>query len=157
MLRGLPFVLALLAAGSAGSAVQAAPKPVPRAAAELRSVVLVTLDGLSWTEVFRGADEARVKDPAFVPRDEVEAIRKAFVEPADRQRALMPFLHGVVTTKGVLIGDRDRGSCSAVANGRWFSYPGYNEILTGRVDDTIASNEHGLNKNVTARPTRCRS
>ena len=153
MLRGLTFVLALLAAGGVGSALQAAPQSAPksanRAAAGPRSVVLVTLDGLSWTEVFRGAEEARTKSREFVPADEAQALQRAFVAPADRAGALMPFLHQVVAQQGVLIGDRDHGSCAAVSNVRWFSYPGYNEILTGRADDAITSNEHGPNANVT--------
>jgi hypothetical protein len=61
----------------------------------------------------------------------------------------MPFLHDVVAKQGVLIGDRDHGSCAAVTNDQWFSYPGYNEILTGRPDPKIVSNEHGPNANVT--------
>lgn len=146
MLRCVLFA-AILGAVGVSSASLAASKP-DRTSPQ-RNVVLVTLDGLNWTEVFRGVDEARAKTPAYVPGDEVEAVRKTFVEPTDRPRALMPFLHDVVAARGVLLGDRDRGSCSAVANAKWFSYPGYNEILTGRVDDAIASNNHGPNKNVT--------
>src|SRR5687767_1161622 len=82
-----------------------------------RKLVLVTLDGLSWTEVFRGADPARAADPAFAPdREGREILREAFVAPADRAAALMPFLHGVVAKQGVLLGDRDHGGCAAVAN-----------------------------------------
>lgn len=112
-----------------------------------RRLVLVTLDGLSWTEVFRGADPARAADPQFTA--ERGDIAKAFVAPADRAAALMPFLHGVVAKQGVLLGDRDHGGCAAVANDQWFSYPGYNEILTGKPDPAITSNEHGPNRNVT--------
>lgn len=114
-----------------------------------RRLVLVTLDGLNWTEVFRGADPGRAADARFVPGDQAVALKAAFVAPADRQAALMPFLHGVVARQGVLLGDRDHGSCVAVSNDRWFSYPGYNEILTGRADPAIVSNEHGPNRNVT--------
>ena len=121
----------------------------PASAAPDRRLVLVTLDGLPWTEVFRGADPERAADPAAVAPDQREAIRKAFVEPADRARALMPFLTGVVAKEGVLIGDRDHGSCAAVGNAMWFSYPGYNEILTGKADPAIRSNAHGPNRNVT--------
>jgi len=113
-----------------------------------RKLVLVTLDGLPWTEVFRGADPERAATSA-VAVDQRDAIRKAFVEPADRGRALMPFLHDVVAKEGVLLGDRDHGSCAAVGNDQWFSYPGYNEILTGKPDPAIRSNEHGPNRNVT--------
>ena len=112
-----------------------------------RRVVLVTLDGLDWTEVFRGADPERAADAGFVAAK--AAIHAAFVAPSDRARALMPFLTGVVARQGVLMGDRDHGSCAAVANDKWFSYPGYNEILTGKPDPAIKSNDHGANRNVT--------
>ncbi|RAK67714.1 alkaline phosphatase family protein [Phenylobacterium kunshanense] len=128
----IAWLLALLAPASAGAAE--------------RRLVLVTLDGLDWTEVFRGADPQRAADKAFVHE---AALVKPFVEAADRRRALMPFLADVVGRQGVLIGDRDHGSCMAVANDKWFSYPGYNEILTGRPDPAITSNEHGPNRNVT--------
>lgn len=118
-----------------------------QAAAPERRLVLVTLDGLPWTEVFRGPAAERAADPAFV--SERVAIKKDFLDPADRRRALMPFLNTVVAKDGVLIGDRDHGSCAAVSNDQWFSYPGYNEILTGKPDPAVRSNEHGPNKNVT--------
>ncbi|MBU1378897.1 MAG: alkaline phosphatase family protein [Alphaproteobacteria bacterium] len=122
---------------------------VPAQAAPDRRLVLVTLDGLHWTEVFRGADPERAADPAAVPFDEREAIRTAFIVPANKARALMPFLNDVVARQGVLLGDRDHGGCAAVGNAMWFSYPGYNEILTGKPDPAIVSNAHGLNRNVT--------
>ncbi|MBL8554262.1 MAG: alkaline phosphatase family protein [Phenylobacterium sp.] len=120
----------------------------PAAAADVdRRLVLVTLDGLPWTEVFRGADPARADDKTFTT--ERALIRKDFLDPPDRRAALMPFLTGPVAKQGVLLGDRDHGGCAAVANDRWFSYPGYNEILTGRPDPAIGSNAHGSNANVT--------
>lgn len=126
-------------------AILAAPSAL--AADGNRRLVLVTLDGLDWSEVFRGANAERAADAGFVA--EKAAIHAAFVAPSDRPRALMPFLTGVVASQGVLLGDRDQGSCAAVANDRWFSYPGYNEILTGKPDPAIKSNEHGANRNVT--------
>lgn len=120
----------------------------PAAAKDADSrLVLVTLDGLSWQELFRGADPVRAADKALV--EDVPAIRRDFVDVPDRALALTPFLHNVVAKQGVLVGDRDHGSCAVVTNDQWFSYPGYNEILTGRVDPAIDSNEHGPNKNVT--------
>lgn len=112
-----------------------------------RRLVIVTLDGMSWTEVFRGADPAKVGSRSVSP--EPEGLLEAFVAPADRARALMPFLHETVAKQGVLIGDRDHGSCAKVANDKWFSYPGYNEILTGKPDPKINSNAYGPNANVT--------
>ena len=119
--------------------------PVVGGAAE-RRLVLVTLDGLDWTDVFRGADPTRAADSAFVREP---TLVKPLVDAADRRAVLMPFLTGVIAREGVLLGDRDRGGCMAVANQQWFSYPGYNEILTGRADPAITSNEHGPNRNVT--------
>jgi hypothetical protein len=118
----------------------------PAQAAE-RRVVLVTLDGMPWQEVFRGADPARAADRTFV--SELVETRKDFIDPPDRVRALMPFLTGVMAKQGVLLGDRDHGGCMAVANDQWFSYPGYNEMLTGKPDPAIRSNDHGPNRNVT--------
>lgn len=122
---------------------------VPAAARPDLRLVLVTLDGLPWTEVFQGADPDRVMDPAAVAVDQRAAIREAFLAPTDRAAALMPFLNGVIARRGVLLGDRTHGSCAAVSNAMWFSYPGYNEILTGKVDPAVKSNSHGLNRNIT--------
>lgn len=135
------LALAALVAAVVGLAPAAVAAPADR------RLVLVTLDGVSWTEVFRGASPERAADRAFAV--EGALIKKDFVDTPDRAAALMPFLHGVVAKQGVLIGDRDHGSCMAVSNDQWFSYPGYNEILTGKADPAIRSNEHGLNANVT--------
>lgn len=140
----MAFSFRKLAAGLLAAAIAGAPA---HAADRDRNVVLVTLDGLPWAEVFRGADPERAADRGFVT--ELVAIRKEFVEPADRGQALTPFLHDVVAKEGVLIGDRDHGSCAEVSNDQWFSYPGYNEILTGKPDPAIRSNEYGRNHNVT--------
>ncbi|WP_430418939.1 alkaline phosphatase family protein [Phenylobacterium sp.] len=110
-------------------------------------LVLVTLDGVPWTEVFKGADPARAADRAFV--NEIGLVKKDFLDPADRAQALAPFLNSVMAKQGVLLGDRDNGSCMAVGNDQWFSYPGYNELLTGKPDPAIRSNSHGPNANVT--------
>jgi hypothetical protein len=133
------FAAALAVALSFQLAAVAAPRE--------RNVVLVTLDGMPWQEVFRGADPARATDRAFV--SELREVKKDFLDPPDRVRAVMPFLHEVMGNEGVLLGDRDHGGCMAVANDQWFSYPGYNELLTGRPDPAIRSNEHGPNRNTT--------
>lgn len=110
-------------------------------------LVIVTLDGLHWRELFQSADPARAADRAFV--NDPAATVKAYVEAPDRARFLMPFLHNVVARDGVLLGNRDLGSCVKVANDQWFSFPGYNEILSGRPDPEIRSNAFGPNPNVT--------
>jgi hypothetical protein len=116
-------------------------------AANRRRVVVVTLDGVRWQEIFRGAEAALAKDESYVrtPAD----IAREFVDVPDRARTLTPFLHDVVARQGMLIGDRDHGSCGEVANPYWFSYPGYNELFTGRPDPAVSSNDKIDNPNKT--------
>jgi len=113
-------------------------------------VVLVTFDGIRWEDVFRGADPVMSADKAYVEPDLYESwVKPAYLDPVNRRRALMPFVHGVMARDGVVIGDRDAGDCARVANDMWFSYPGYNEILTGRPDPRIVENDDKWNENVT--------
>jgi hypothetical protein len=143
MIRRMIFVLAALptlAAISAGDE----PRSVTR------NVVLVTTDGLRWQDVFRGADPAllNARDGGV---SDVEAIRRDFWRetPEARREALMPFLWTVVARRGQLYGNADKGSPAKVANGRNFSYPGYNEMFTGFPDPRINSNDKRPNPNVT--------
>lgn len=110
-------------------------------------VILVTIDGVRWQDLFRGADPVIAADAERTVKSKEIADR--FIAPADRAAALTPFLHGLPDKGGLLIGDRDHGSCMRVANPFWFSYPGYNELLTGRADPRIASNDPVPNPNVT--------
>jgi len=61
----------------------------------------------------------------------------------------MPFLWGVIARQGSLLGDSASGATVRVTNGLWFSYPGYNELLSGAPDERINSNEKVPNPNVT--------
>ncbi|MFW2829294.1 alkaline phosphatase family protein [Sphingomonas sp. ID0503] len=111
-------------------------------------LILVTLDGMRWQEVFRGPDPQLIEDKAFTD-DEIRPLAKAaWMDVPDRAAALMPFVHKMAEA-GVLYGEQDKGQCMRVANGMWFSYPGYNEILTGKPDDAIRSNDKVYNKNTT--------
>ncbi|MES2693768.1 MAG: alkaline phosphatase family protein, partial [Verrucomicrobiota bacterium] len=121
-------------------------------AAPSRNVVFITIDGLRWQEVFRGADEAFINTEfGGVPEKEVAPLRTAVLAPAaeERRAKLMPFLWGEVARQGQLFGNRDRESDMHVANVEWFSYPGYQEILCGFPDPLITSNAPIPNRNVT--------
>lgn len=120
--------------------------PLAHAGSKDQRVVLVTLDGVRWQEIFRGADPVIAANKTFTPL--AKQVKSQFLDPADPASALTPFLHQVVAKQGVLLGDRDHGACFEVTNKMWFSYPGYNEILTGKVDPKIASNSYGPNANV---------
>lgn len=110
-----------------------------RAQDEPRYLILVTVDGYRWQELFRGADPALVQD---------ERYRARYVDVADRAQALTPFLLSF-RDHGALIGDRDQGSCARVANDYWFSYPGYAEMLAGRPNPQIRYNAAIPNQDVT--------
>lgn len=114
------------------------------------NLVLVTLDGLRWQELFTGAEEMLIdKDAGGV--DDVRLTRQRFWadSPETRRRLLMPFVWGAVAEQGQLVGDPEHGSSVACTNGRFFSYPGYNEILCGFGDPEIDSNDANYNKNTT--------
>jgi hypothetical protein len=119
------------------------------AAAEATNVILVTADGLRWQEVFRGADERLLEDERFTPKDYARFQPHQKIGGERARVELMPFFWNTIIPRGSAIGDRDRGSLMRVSNPWWFSYPGYNELLTGKPDPTIDSNDKRPNRNVT--------
>lgn len=117
-----------------------------------RHVLLVTIDGLRWQEVFTGADAALLdKTGGGVPDNTLAAVRAEFWNdsPDARRRKLMPFLWASIAQSGQVFGNRALGSAVSVMNAERISYPGYNEILTGRVDPVITTNTPIPNPNVT--------
>ncbi len=116
------------------------------ASARSKYVILVMTDGFRWQELFNGADPELVRTARG--KDSL-ALRTAFGRdtPEARRAALMPFLWGTVAAHGQILGDSSAGSVAQVTNGLKFSYPGYNEVLTGHADPRIASNRHGSNAN----------
>jgi hypothetical protein len=116
-----------------------------------RNVVLVVTDGLRWQEVFTGADQALMNEEHGGIWANPDSLRRDFwrEDPSERRKALFPFLWGVVAKRGQIFGNQTKGSIAHVTNGQAFSYPGYNEMLTGYPDPKIDSNEFGTNPNMT--------
>ena len=117
---------------------------------ENTKVVLITLDGLRWQELFTGADPLLVTDPKYV--QDTVSLKEEFwnEDPKRRREALMPFFWTEVSQMGQIHGNRMLGSKVDLTNKMWFSYPGYNEILTGKADDgRIDSNDKIPNPNTT--------
>ena len=113
-------------------------------------VILITIDGLRWQEIFSGADKNLITDNNYVKNK--KELKETFWKssPKERRKALMPFLWNKVEKTGQLHGNRTLGSKMNLTNKHWFSYPGYNEILTGASDDLrINSNKKIENPNVT--------
>jgi Metalloenzyme superfamily len=147
MLRHLrDWTLPLLwAAAAACAPTPVAPGAEP-VAEPVPHLLLVTLDGLRWQEVFGGADSVALRGRA----DAAELAREWWRPTREERRArLLPFLWGEVARRGQLIGDRESGGGMRVTNGKYFSYPGYSELLTGRADNRIDSNDKIPNPNVT--------
>lgn len=114
-----------------------------------KNLIIVTLDGVRWQEVFTGADSSLLFDPVY-SRDTASA-RKLFwaPTPTERRTRLAPFLWNTIGQQGQLYGNRQRGNRMNVSNPHWFSYPGYNEILSGYADERIKSNDKVDNPNET--------
>ena len=116
-----------------------------------RNVVLIVADGLRWQEVYTGADPSLLNSENGGIWGDPERLKREFWrdDSNDRRKALFPFLWGIVATQGQIIGNQTKGSIARVTNGKAFSYPGYNEMLTGSPDSKIDSNEFGPNPNTT--------
>ena len=121
-----------------------------QSAFKTRNVVLIVSDGLRWQEIFAGADPTLLNETNGGIWDKEQDLRREFWRdsPAERRRALFPFLWNTVAAHGQIFGNQALGSVARVTNGLAFSYPGYNEMLTGHPDPRINSNEFGPNPNV---------
>lgn len=141
----LLLLLLSLLAGVAPSAAAA-----EGSSTKTKNVFLITLDGLRWQEVFTGA-EALLLSPDHGGVADVARLRRAFWRetPEARRAALLPFVWSVIAKEGQLFGNQHQGSVARLTNGKKFTYPGFNEILTGFADPRIDSNAKRPNPNVT--------
>src|SRR5262245_28966860 len=140
--------LRLLLACLLGAAAAAPGTPT----APVTNVLLVTMDGMRWQEVFGGLQSSLLtKEEGRIEDNDRGPLERRFggATAEQRREKLLPFLWTVVARKGQLFGDPSRGSVARVTNGLWFSYPGYNEMLTGHADPRIDSNDRVENPNVT--------
>jgi hypothetical protein len=115
-----------------------------------QNVFLIISDGFRWQEVFSGAEaEPMTKEIGGVK--ETNSLRAQFWRdtPQARREALLPFFWTEIASHGQLFGNQTKGSVVTVTNGKKFSYPGYNEILTGAPDARIDSNDKKPNPNLT--------
>lgn len=110
------------------------------------NIVIVTLDGLRWQEVFRGADSTLINSKYT---DDKPTVQKQYWanDAGERRQMLFPFLWSTVIRKGQLYGNRDVGNRDEVANRYFFSYPGYSELFTGYADPRMNTNNPISNPN----------
>lgn len=113
-------------------------------------VVLITLDGLRWQELFRGADSLFVDDTGMVGKPGSLLTDFWHSDPLVRRTKLFPFVWSTLVQQGQVYGNRSLGAKMDTQNKLWFSYPGYNELLSGSADDAqIRSNDKVNNPNKT--------
>ena len=88
------------------------------------NIIVVTLDGMRWQEVFGGADSLLTFDSTA--RYNTDYVKNNFWAATAQQRRakLMPFFWSELVKKGTLLGNRTQGSLVNNANAYWFSYPG---------------------------------
>lgn len=118
----------------------------PAAASGTAHVVLVTIDGARWQDIFGGIDLDVLRSTSGkTPVEQTDTYKRFWAAtPAERRMKVMPFLWSrLVAKEGVIAGNRALGSRMQVANTHRFSYPGYSELLTGAPhDDVITSNDN---------------
>jgi predicted AlkP superfamily pyrophosphatase or phosphodiesterase len=99
--------------------------------------------------LFAGADSALMMTKEYTHDPEQIEERFWHEDPVVRREKLMPFFWSEIEMEGQLLGNREYGNNVDLTNSYWFSYPGYNEILTGYSDPEINSNGKKYNQNVT--------
>ena len=115
-----------------------------------QKVILITLDGFRWQELVGGIDSTLMEHDDYTSGK--NEIRKQFWKSTlkERREAIMPFIWSTVNEIGQIHGNRNLGSKVNLTNEHRFSYPGYNEILSGFADDArINSNNKTPNPNQT--------
>jgi hypothetical protein len=132
----------------ASIALLAAPPAASAQAPRTENVVLVTLDGARWQDVFTGMDASLLQASRGAGKD-IKALPeyKQFsgATPVERRERLMPFLwRTLLVDHGFIAGDRTAGSLVSVTNGHRFSYPGYSEILTGQAHDAVVKSNDAI-------------
>jgi len=126
--RIAPMLISLLAPFGVTWVSACAPNPprIPPVApvvaeatpARTENVVLVTLDGVRWQDVFHGVERARA---------EAAGLDKSAMLSADE---LMPNLHRL-GHRGIVMGAPGRGGQIRASGPNHVSLPGYAELLTG--------------------------
>ncbi len=114
---------------------------------QTENIIIVTLDGMRWQEVYKGVDELLMNDSVY-NRDAKGMKEKFWADTEqERRKKLFPFLWTTIDKQGQLYGNRKFDNKVDNSNPYWFSYPGYNEIFTGYPDTAVNSNDKIWNKN----------
>jgi arylsulfatase A-like enzyme len=119
-------------------------KPAPTSA----NVIIITIDGFRWQEVFNGADSSLLHNEDATPGSEILTSVYWDASLLERRKKLLPFFWNILAAKGQLYGNRAYNNKVNVSNNYALSYPGYNEMFTGHADPAITSNSKYYNPNI---------
>jgi Type I phosphodiesterase / nucleotide pyrophosphatase len=117
------------------------------AQASAQNIFIITIDGVRWQEIFKGADAALLRDAKFVKDSAIMLQQYWHQDTRESRRRLLPFFWSVVEQQGQLLGNRTLNNKVNVANFYKISYPGYNEIFTGYADKMLIPNIDVYNPN----------
>jgi hypothetical protein len=122
----------------------------PAAERRTENVIIVTIDGLRWQELFGGADSALLNN-AFggVYNTEITKARFWREKAEERREVMMPFMWGTVAREGQIFGDPDRKCDAMITNARKISSPGYSELFCGFANPKVDSNDKIPNPDLT--------
>lgn len=115
---------------------------------ETENVIIVTLDGFRWREVFAGADRKILCNEKYTKDSTVISDFNAATAD-ERRKRLLPFLWNVVARQGQLYGNRQYGNRMNLQNMNLYSYAGYSEMFVGFADARVRSNKPKSNPNKT--------
>jgi hypothetical protein len=74
------------------------------------NLIIISIDGLRWGEVFKGAEKGLLLDKKFNSQDSAERFKKYWSDDVQQRRInLMPFLWGTIARNGQIYGNRDLG------------------------------------------------
>ena len=86
-------------------------------------VILVTLDGVRWKEVFRGVEKSILDNKKYTST--IKQTTDAFwnEDSIKSREILMPFTWKTIKEKGVILGNRDAENFVNLNNKHLWSYP----------------------------------
>jgi Metalloenzyme superfamily len=112
------------------------------------AIVVVTLDGVRWHEVFEGVDARLAAEHDLPPSAVVSA------------RELLPNLYAIIDSHGSALGAPEHGAAISASGPDFLSLPGYAELLSGRSVTGCANNQcagvmaHTIIEELSAGPLR---
>ena len=118
-------------------------------AGKTENVIMITIDGMRWQEIFTGADSALLNG-YFGGVENLKMTKERFWRdtPEMRREMMMPFFWGMIGKQGQIFGDPEQRCDAMITNGKKISYPGYSEMFCVFADPKIETNDRIPNPNI---------